>query len=89
MKNNLDQFRINEATVAYVLPQDYGFGFRKPHDTIWGLWNADQLSQKIWDDTQTLVTKYGITLDIIYDGPEFEEIKSKYSKLYYWNQTII
>ncbi len=88
-KNNLDQFGINEATVAYVLPQDYGFGFRKPHDTIWGLWNADQLSQKIWDDTQTLVTKYGITLDIIYDGPEFEEMKSKYSKLYYWNQTII
>ena len=23
---------------AYVLPKDYGFGFRRPNDRIWGLW---------------------------------------------------
>ena len=39
-----------EGEVVYVLPEDYGFGFRGSNDTIWGLWEADQLSKKIWDD---------------------------------------
>jgi hypothetical protein len=28
---------------AYVLPRDYGYGFRGPSDTIWGLWPSDAL----------------------------------------------
>ena len=32
-----------QADTAYVLPKDYGYGFRGPNDTIWGLWHADEL----------------------------------------------
>jgi hypothetical protein len=33
---------------VYVLPQDFGFGFRSPNDTIFGLWNAN------WDGSSSL-----------------------------------
>ena len=32
---------------AYVLPKDYGFGFRGPNDKLWGLWTDNQ-SAHIW-----------------------------------------
>ena len=31
---------------AYVLPEDYAYGFRGPNDKIWGLWQADQPHQR-------------------------------------------
>lgn len=77
-----------EGEVAYVLPKDYGYGFRGPDDTIWGLWNADQLSKKIWDDVNKLVGSYDSHLDIVYDDPEFNNsLESRYDKLIFWNQT--
>ena len=36
-----ENYGIDEGKVAYVLPRDYGFGFRNPNDTIWGLWKAE------------------------------------------------
>jgi hypothetical protein len=43
-----------QAEIAYVLPQDYGFGFRSPTDNIWGLWPADELAPKVWNDANAL-----------------------------------
>ncbi len=87
--SNPQRFGINKGTVAYVLPQYYGFGFRSPQDNIWGLWNADELSSKIWTDTQKLVTQYRSKIDIVYYDPNnINEIKTKYNQLYFWNQTI-
>ncbi len=78
-----------EADKAYVLPQDYGFGFRSPEDKIWGLWDADELSPKVWADANTLIAQYGSCLDIVYNDAEtMDAVKSRYSKLFFWNETL-
>ena len=59
---------------------------RSPNDTIWGLWGPDQLSPQIWNITQTLLTRYGTNLDIVYDDQRFPAV-DKYSKVYFWNST--
>ena len=77
-----------EGELAYVLPKDYGFGFRNPNDTIWGLWKADESSKKIWDDVNNLLDRYGSRLDIVYSDPEFNNaIKNRYNELIFWNET--
>jgi hypothetical protein len=87
--NNTDVFTPSKAEVAYVIPRDYGFGFRSPNDTIWGLFPADTLSQKIWDDSALLLAKYYNNLNIIYDDPETNSSTlGNYTQVYYWNQTI-
>jgi len=75
------------AEAALVLPKDYGWGMRNPDDKIWGFWGPDDKSPLIWNNTQTLLNKYGLRLDIIYDDPAFP-IEGNYSKVYYWNQTV-
>jgi hypothetical protein len=75
------------ARAALVLPNDYGWGMRSPIDKIWGFWGPDSKSPLIWNNTQTLLNKYGLRLDIVYDDSNFP-IQGNYSKIYYWNQTI-
>lgn len=88
MQNNPGNHGNIEAETAYVLPEGYGFGFRNPHDTIWGLWSADELSGKIWNDLDSLFERYPSTLDIVYDDPEFQNaIRSNYEKLIFCNET--
>lgn len=79
----------NKATVAYVIPKDYGYGFRSPTDIIWGLFPADNLTQKISLDIHTLLNNYYSNLNIIYDEPEITgPTLNNYAKVYYWNQTV-
>jgi len=86
---NSGSFASSNAEVAYVIPKDYGFGFRSPNDTIWGLYPADALSQKIWDDTNILLAKCYSHLNIIYDEPEvIAPTLKNYTSIFYWNQTI-
>jgi hypothetical protein len=88
--SNPQEHGVIQGEVAYVLPQDYGFGFRNPRDTIWGLWEADDLSEEVWDDAHTLIDQYGSRLDIVYSDPEvMDAVKSRYNKLFFWNETII
>jgi hypothetical protein len=78
------------ADTAYVLPMDYGFGFRGPNDNTWGLWPADALSAKVWNDTNNLVQQYGMNLDIVYATKiENIPITLPYSKLIFWNGTTL
>jgi hypothetical protein len=87
--SNPNRRGVNRAEAAYVLPKDYGFGLRRADDTIWGLWNADKLSGKIWNDTNKLIAQYGSQLDVVYDDPAFiNAVKSRYDKLFFWNETI-
>jgi hypothetical protein len=87
--NNPQNYGINQGRVAYVLPQDYGFGFRSSDDNIWGLWNADDLSRKVWDDAYKLIGQYDSRLDIVYNDPEFNNaIQRYYDKLIFWNETV-
>ncbi len=88
---NPGQFGSTPAEAAYVVPADFGFGFRNANDTIWGLFPADNFTstQKIWDDTQFLLAIYGDKLNIIYDDPEIiEPTLNNYAKVFYWNQTV-
>jgi hypothetical protein len=72
---------------AYVLPAGYGFGFRRANDTIWGLWQADSISGKIWNDTNTLINS-GLQLDIIFED-DLQFGIFNYDQLIFWNQTTL
>jgi len=81
-----EDFGKTKAQVAYVLPKDYRWGMRQPDDSIWGLWSADNLSSVIWDETNELIEKYGLRLDIVYDDPQFSF--NGYSAVYYWHSNV-
>ena len=71
------------------MPEDYGFGLRRPDDGIWGLFGPDELSAKIWTDVNTLVEIKGFGLDIIYNEPGVvDSARKSYSRLFFWNGTI-
>jgi len=88
VQNNPQDYAIDRGEVAYVLPADYGFGFRSAVDHVWPF-QADTLSAKVWNDTQMLLSKYSSHLDIVYDGNDFGAIAKRYSKLFFWNETIV
>jgi hypothetical protein len=73
--------------VAYVLPKDYGYGFRGPNDKIWGLWEADALSYNLSKNLGSLLEEYGTKLDIIYDDGLEPNNTYGYNKLIYWNSS--
>jgi hypothetical protein len=75
--------------VAYVLPKDYGYGFRGPNDKIWGFWEADNLTSKVCANLNYLLTKYDKKLDIIYDYNLNPGNTKGYSKLFYWNDSSL
>ena len=77
----------NSDRVAYVLPKDFGFGFRGPNDKIWGLWEADTLSFEISEYLGKLLDQYGSELDIIYD--DGLELDNTYGKYILWNGTTL
>jgi hypothetical protein len=76
--------------VAYVLPKDYGYGFRGPNDTIWGLWGADKYehSLKISTEVGALIDEYQNRLDVIYDDGLKANSSYGYSKIIFWNGTV-
>jgi len=87
-----DNPRENSATidkVAYVLPKDYGYGFRGPNDKIWGLWEADNLTHQICTTLGNYMEEYGPRLDIIYDDELLPNNTYRYSKLLFWNSTVL
>jgi hypothetical protein len=84
---NPDEHGATRGQVAFVLPKDYGWGMRSATDNIWGLWPADEKAPAIWENMNKLIQKYGLELDIVYDDARFN-VRSKYSKVYFWNATI-
>lgn len=74
--------------IAYVLPKDYAWGFRGSNDKVWGLW-VDELSITIGKDVDYLLHTHHLSLDIIYDDPEYYNNLCIYSKLYFWNGTVM
>ena len=88
LHTNPQSLSKTQSRVAYVVPADYGFGFRNANDSVWGQFPSDNLSQKIYNDTQILIGKYGANLSILFDGPETKAKLPGYSAIYYYNQTI-
>jgi hypothetical protein len=78
------------AETAYVLPVDYGYGFRGPNDLLWGLWPADSLSAKVWSDADALIKARGMNLDIVYETKiDGVSVNLQYRTLIFWNGTTI
>jgi len=71
---------------AFVLPEDYGYGFRGLEDTIWGLWDSDELTPKVWNKTNSFLASLGTKLDIVYETTKLG-IEQQYEKLIFWNDT--
>lgn len=80
----------NSVQTAYVLPLDYGYGFRGPNEPLWGLFPADSLTQTILNDTYSLLNQYNSKLDIIYEA-KTNGIPANltYPTLIFWNGTTI
>ncbi len=76
------------SRVAFVLPKDYGYGFRGPNDKIWGLWQADNFTTQLCETLNSAMQQYGNKLDIIYDDPSFPNYTNLYAKTLFWNGTI-
>jgi hypothetical protein len=82
--------RTNSAVddrMAYVLPKNYGYGFRGPNDSIWGLFSADNLSSRVWNDVNAWVEENKPLIDVIYEDT-LQYGTADYSKLVFWNGTI-
>ena len=78
------------ANTAFVLPKDYGFGFRNPDDKIWGKWEADSIAPQIWEDVHTLLETHVLSLDIVYETRIADTpINLPYDNLIFWNGTIL
>ncbi|UCE96583.1 MAG: hypothetical protein JSV51_03010, partial [Candidatus Bathyarchaeota archaeon] len=73
---------------AYVLPKDYGYGFRGPDDKIWGLWEADAFSLETSTILASKLEQYGNKLDIIYDDGITLNNTGVYAQFMFWNGTI-
>ncbi|MGA3110425.1 MAG: hypothetical protein ABSE15_00145 [Candidatus Bathyarchaeia archaeon] len=72
---------------AYVLPENYGYGFRGPDDKLWGLWNTDSLTIDIGMSAATLLQMDGNNLDIVYPSQALEY--AGYNSIIYWNDTAL
>jgi hypothetical protein len=78
----------NQDKVAYVLPENYGWGFRTPDDKIWGVWDADSMAEELWKDIKNLTQKYGYDFDMIYSSPWTMVFgRAHYDQMIFWNGT--
>ncbi|MCW4022870.1 MAG: hypothetical protein NWF02_06915 [Candidatus Bathyarchaeota archaeon] len=91
VKENPTKHGSLKASAVYVLPENFGFGFRYANDQIWGLWSGDtdERTEKIWNDVNSLVEKYGFSLDIVFSDPEYnDELPWQYEEVFFWNKKI-
>jgi hypothetical protein len=72
---------------AFVLPKDYGYGFRGPNDTNWGFWGGDSFSDQLTTTLYNLMNQFGPSLDIIYND-QINLQTSAYNEFIFWNGTI-
>ena len=88
VRENPQNRTSNQEKVAYVLPENYGWGFRTPDDKIWGVWEADSRAEKIWNDINDLIQKYNYDFDIIYSSPWTTFFwRAHYDKRIFWDGT--
>lgn len=76
----------DKAETALVLPMNYGWGMRYPHDRNW-YWQAGERAEGIWTLMQSLLLKHGYNLDIIYNDSTYSSF-DKYQRIYFWNASL-
>ncbi|MCW4010928.1 MAG: hypothetical protein NWF05_09965 [Candidatus Bathyarchaeota archaeon] len=78
----------NTQKTAYVVPDNYGWGFRNLNEKIWGVWEADELSPALLSGVTGFVQTYGDGSDIIYGSPWTQAFyRLHYDRLIWWNST--
>jgi hypothetical protein len=75
--------------VAFVLPKDFAYGFRGPNDKIWGLWDATAFSNELCVTFNNQLELYTTKLDVIYDDEIADNTTYAYSKIVFWNGTVL
>jgi hypothetical protein len=93
-KNPRTATPVNDRS-AYVLPENYGDGFRGPNDKIWGLWDASynvpggslNFTTYIRMSIATLLQIFGPNLDIVYPRVNQTVESIGYKNILYWNDT--
>lgn len=79
-----------------VLPENYGGGLRRADDNVWGpitlpwraAWPEDTQTTHIWENLNTLSARYGLMLNVIFDGKETTKLVEGYKEVCLWNQTL-
>jgi hypothetical protein len=85
MQQNPDKNGVYKADTAVVLPQDYGFGFRSPSDSVWQYHSSDNWTQKLFFDITNYVNTHRSTVDVVYNDQEFQSaIQNKYRTVLNW-----
>lgn len=87
--NNLRNSDAVNDRVAFALPEDFAYGFRGPSDKIWGLWEANDTSYELCVNLDSQLAYYGTKLDVIYDDKIAYNNTRLYSKITFWNGTIL
>jgi len=86
-----ENYGSQTAQVALVLPADYGWAMRRSSyitsDLIWGLFPEDSKAPTVLNAANTLVDRYGLKLDIVYEDSRYN-VTNRYSQIYYWNSTL-
>jgi hypothetical protein len=89
VEDNPQSKSSNVQRIAYVLPENYGGGLRNPDDKIWGVWEADENSQRIWDDLNGFIDEYGYDFDILVDSYWTRFFaRQHYRTLYFWDGNV-
>jgi hypothetical protein len=89
VKDNPQNKSSNVQRIAYVLPENYGWGLRNPDDKMWGVWEADEGAQEIWDEINGLIDKYGYDFDILVDSYYTRFFANQhYRTLYFWDGNV-
>ncbi len=89
VQNNPRTLSSSSDRTAFVLPDDYAYGFRGPNDNIWGLWLADNFTNTLCENLNSAMLQYGSQLDIVYDDPDFPNYADIYGQLIFWNGTVV
>jgi hypothetical protein len=86
-----ESYGVQTAQAALVLPADYGWAMRRSNyitsDSIWGLFPEDSKASMVLNSTNTLIDRYGLKLDIVYDDIRYN-VTNRYGQVYYWNSTL-
>jgi hypothetical protein len=70
-----------KAEFAVVFPKNYGWGTRWAEDKVWGIFKADEETQRIWELMQATLKEHGLKVDIVFSDSEFPAA-TRYQNIY-------
>jgi hypothetical protein len=81
MQSNPRLFDSIRVDIAMVMPKNYGFGLRNAQDGVW-FWGPDNRSASIYNLAQSLIAKYGLSMDIVYNDTQFP-LQKNYTNVFW------